>query len=88
VDLMTTIEAALSWAGRGLQRTAERRQARRRVAAGSVLVQLWNLLLTVGGLGAFTVAAWGVAWQLGAAVGGVCLFALRTLVDWRSDART
>lgn len=85
---MTTIEAALSWAGKGLQRTAERRQARRRVAAGSVLLVLWNLLLTVAGLGAFTYAAWSVAHALGFAVGGACLFALRSLVEWRSDART
>lgn len=85
---MTTIEAALSWAGKSLQRTAERRQTRRRVAADSVLLQLWNLLLTVGGLGLFTFAAWGVAWQLGAAIGGASLFALRSLVEWRSDART
>lgn len=85
---MTTIEAALSWAGKSLQRTAERRQTRRKVAAGSVLVQLWNLLLVLGGLGAFTYAAWSVAHALGFAVGGVCLFVLRSLVDWRSDAST
>jgi hypothetical protein len=46
---------------------------------------LWSLLLVLSGLGAFTYAAWSITHPLGLAVGGVCAFALRSLVVWGPD---
>ena len=83
---MTTIpvsSAVYAWAGRRLQELADRRVARQRMAR-SVLVQVWNLLLVLGGLASLTYAAWIVSEALGFAIGGVALFVLRSLVDWRS----
>lgn len=81
---MTTVEAALSWAGRSLQGVAERRARRsqRRVAATNAFQQLWNLVLVLGGLTAFTYGAWTASHTLGFFVGGGCLFVLRSIVVW------
>lgn len=81
---MTTVDMALVGLGKSLQNMAAKRAARKQVPRG-LFVQLWNLLLVVSGLACFTYAAWTVTHSLGVAVAGVSLFALRSIVDWRSD---
>jgi hypothetical protein len=68
-------ESALGVLGRWL------RQRRREVSA-FLLVAL-RFVLVVAALGLITLSAYGVAWQLGAAAGGVSLLLLEWIVKRR-----
>lgn len=80
---MTTFDA-MAWAGKALQSAAERRARRKALAShGSAwLIQVWNLLLTLGGLGGIAYAAFLIYVPAGFIVAGVCLLITRSVVVW------
>lgn len=84
---MSATQAVQQWAGRRLLASAEASARRKARQAGSVLIQLWNLLLVVGGLAGVTYGVYQLAEWAAWIVGGLSLFALRSLVTFESGDR-
>lgn len=86
---MSAMQTMQSWAGRRLVARAEASARRKARAAGSVLIQLWNLILVLGGLAGVTYGVYQLAEWAGWIVGGLSLLALRSLVTWEDrDAKS
>lgn len=82
---MSAAQAVQQWAGRRLLASAEASARRKARAAGSVLIQLWNLVLVLGGLAGVTYGVYQLAEWAGWIVGGLSLLALRSLVTWEAS---
>lgn len=77
------MDSLLAWSGRRLVARAES-NARRRKLAGSVLNQVWHLIMVLGGLSAVTYGVYQVADWAGWIAGGLCAFVARSLITWEA----
>lgn len=79
---MSAAAAVQQWAGRRLLASAEATARRKARAASSFLVQLWNLLLVLGGFAGVTYGVYQLAEWAGWIAGGLSLLAVRSLVTF------
>ncbi len=84
---MTTIDAALSWAGRRMVSRAEANTRKRRsVPVAPIMTQVWHLVMVLGGLTAVTYGVYQLTEPGGWIAGGLCAFIARSLITWEGGA--